>query len=866
MTVRDSRSDTLVVPTARLAAALRREHARRERARGEAAWRAPDCVGFGAWIARATLPARSAGLLDPAFALLSEAQGEALWAEVIGATDGVDAGQAEALARLMGEAEAIAFEWDLHAVWSASVGLTGEQALARDWRAAFRRRCADLGVGTRTMLLEACARSGIAPEPAARHRGFEAAGPGLGRLLPPATAEAGAPGQAAPDYRLWASAEEEFDAALDWAWSGRSPGGTAIVCADPRSAGRLVERAARWLAVAPEDGTRPEPSPLASPVRGITAPLVTHALLALGATVAADPRRPLAVAEAVELIASPFVHGAQTEFAARARLAAGLQQSRFEPVALGRLAVLAREGHCPGFADLLDAALRQYAGVRRGQGLAAWVPVFLQWLAAFGWPGEQVLDAREQAARAAFEAALDELAGLELVLPANHSAAAALGRLRRLARGISADDMVAADAVEVLTVEEAAVLRPARAWVLGLHDAAWPAAVASNPLLPQVLLRRGGVPGSDFARDAARARTALEVLRRHASELVLSHAAWDGDTPLRASAAIPWPARRPARAPSLADRWRPPPGPVVLETVPADAPLPIVPGVRQRGGVGVLAAQAACPFQAFAKYRLDAMALEEAAPGLDPRVRGELVHAVMAALWARLRSRDEAAALDPHALDEAIAAAVDEAFAPNRAAARECPPGLESLERGRLHRLARQSVTQELRRDPPFAVVGIEAEHALTLAGLPLVLRIDRIDRLEDGALVVVDYKTGSVAKRDWALPRPLAPQLPAYALALADSPLAAIAFAQLKTGDCKFITEPVVKLMGTEAGREQVERLRHEWRVELTRLAGAFVDGDARVDPRDGPSTCRRCDFATLCRVHELALGERDEADPDEP
>jgi ATP-dependent helicase/nuclease subunit B len=862
-----SQLDTLVVPTARIAAALRREHARAERARGQRVWQAPDCVGLGAWLVRASLPSRSSGRLAPAFALLGDAQSEALWAEIIGAGGELAGRQVEALARLMGEAETLVFDWELRGAWSASVGLTSEQVLARSWREAFRRRCAELGVGTRTMLFEACARAGLDLRAGARSRGFEAAGPGLRGLLPPAeTVVDAGPAAVSPAYRLWASVEDELDAALDWALAARrdaSAGGVALVCPDARGAERLVQRAARWLAVAPDAGQRGAPAVLASAVRGVTAPLVTHALLMLGATLAADGRRPLAIDDAVELLASPFLRGAQAEFGARALLAARIRQTHFEPLPLARFAALAREGRCPRFADQLEAALRQYADTRRSQGLAAWVPAFQQWLAVFGWPGEQPLDLQEEAAREAWNAALDGLAALELVLPGGQSGPAALGRLRQLARGIGTASVLAPDAIDVLTVEEAAVLRPARAWVLGLHDGAWPPTALTNPLLPHAVLRQGGAPGSDFARDAARARAALEVVRDHARELVLSHAEWDGDTPLRPGGGIPWPLRQAARAPALGLHWTAPSASVALEPVPTEASLPLA-AARQRGGVGVLAAQAACPFQAFARYRLEAQALEEAAPGLDPRVRGELVHAVMAALWTRLRSRDAAAALDPHELDEAIAEAVEAALDP--AAAGGFPDGVRTLERRRLQRLALQSVQQDLRRGRAFEVIGIEAQHALTLAGLPLAMRIDRIDRLDDGALVVIDYKTGAVARKEWTLPRPLAPQLPAYALALEHEPLAAIAFAQLKAGDCKLLTEPATRLIGTEEGRDRITQLRCEWREELTRLAQAFAEGRADVDPRDGPATCRRCDFAPLCRVHELDLRERDEEEPDEP
>jgi ATP-dependent helicase/nuclease subunit B len=863
MNASSSPPSMLVVPSARVAAVLRRDHARRQRQQGLAVWQAPTCLGLGAWLVQATLPARSAGRLDPSFALLSQEQARVLWAEVIGEISGLEAAQADALARLMGDAEDTAFAWDLAGAWSASVGLTHEQALAREWRAAFRKRCGQLRVGTRTMLLEACARIGLDLSATGVSRGFDEAGPALRRLLPSPEASSKAVPRAVPSWRQWASVEEEFDAALDWAFDARAEGGetVAIVCPEPRAADGLVLRAARWLASSGVRTAIGGPAVLGSSVRAGMAPLVSHGLVALRAALASDMQRALHVADAIELLVSPFIRSARAEFAPRAKLAARLQRERVDPLTLALLAGIAREAECPVFAGLLETVQGLSGDVPRTQPMPAWIASFQQWLGAYGWPGEQALNAQEQAAQDAWSHALDTAAALDLVLSPQQSASAALARLRQAARGIGSAEAVAPDAIEILGIEEAAVVRPARAWVLGLHDAAWPSAPTANPLLPQSLLRRGGVPVADFARDAARARGALETLLAHAREIVLSHAAHEGDTPLRPSGALDWPALEIDTAPALGNRWRAPLTGIELERAPDDAPvpLPLQEATRQRGGVGVLAAQAACPFKAFAAYRLDAEGLDEAAPGLDPRERGELVHAVMAALWSDLKRSADAAELSPIELDEAIAAAVEAALRDRR----DLPPRTRSLEARRLQRLAAQAVARDLQR-APFEVIAVEAQHELNLADLPLRLRIDRVDRLDGGALAIIDYKTGEAKRADWALPRPLAPQLLAYALVLDDAPIAAIAFAQLKPGDCKLVTEPA-KDMGSPAGIAKLALLREAWRRELETLASGFVAGDARVDPRDGETTCRYCDFSGLCRVHERTLVAQDEEAGDE-
>src|SRR5439155_4631154 len=88
---------------------------------------------------------------------------------------------------------------------------------------------------------------------------------------------------------------------------------------------------------------------------------------------------------------------------------------------------------------------------------------------------------------------------------------------------------------------------------------------------------------------------------------------------------------------------------------------PAVPPGPVRGGTRVLADQAACPFRAFARWRLAAEPLEAPAAGPDASDRGRLVHALMKHLWTDLK---ESAALHTQNLipviERAAAAAVKE--------------------------------------------------------------------------------------------------------------------------------------------------------------------------------------------------------------
>jgi len=179
------------------------------------------------------------------------------------------------------------------------------------------------------------------------------------------------------------------------------------------------------------------------------------------------------------------------------------------------------------------------------------------------------------------------------------------------------------------------------------------------------------------------------------------------------------------------------------------------------------------------------------------------------------------------------------------------------LESERLRKLLLEWLERELER-ADFLVQALEADVELSLAGLPLRLRVDRIDRLEDGSPMIIDYKSGRANIADWLGERPRKPQLPLYALASA-APPAALAFAQLRPGECQFagigeiagvpgVSQDIQKAVGRYCDATNWPALQRGWRTVLERLAAAFIDGDARVDPLR--EACQWCGLQPLCRV----------------
>jgi ATP-dependent helicase/DNAse subunit B len=184
------------------------------------------------------------------------------------------------------------------------------------------------------------------------------------------------------------------------------------------------------------------------------------------------------------------------------------------------------------------------------------------------------------------------------------------------------------------------------------------------------------------------------------------------------------------------------------------------------------------------------------------------------------------------------------------------------LEEERLTRLVTEWLEFEATR-VAFEVADTEVKRTVHIAGVTLDLQLDRVDRLNDGSQLVIDYKSGTVSPNSWELPRPDDVQLPLYAgFALkTQEALGGLVFARVRAGEMNFAgrvgdaagtlftglkgTSPLVRNPFT------AEQLL-DWRDCIEQLAKDFVAGRAEVDPREAKRTCERCGLQTLCRIQE--------------
>jgi ATP-dependent helicase/DNAse subunit B len=192
------------------------------------------------------------------------------------------------------------------------------------------------------------------------------------------------------------------------------------------------------------------------------------------------------------------------------------------------------------------------------------------------------------------------------------------------------------------------------------------------------------------------------------------------------------------------------------------------------------------------------------------------------------------------------------------------------LEARRLTKLVTEWLEFEATR-VEFEVADTEVKRTVHIAGLTLDLRLDRVDRLKDSSLLVIDYKSGNVSPNAWELPRPEDVQLPLYAgFALEpDEHLGGLVFAKVLPGKVKFagqVGDAAATLFAGLNGTSPLvkNKLTGEqllgWRDCIQQLAKDFLDGKAVVEPRDPQKTCERCGLQTLCRIQERGVQLDDE------
>jgi len=500
----------------------------------------------------------------------------------------------------------------------------------------------------------------------------------------------------------------------------------AVVTADRGLARRVAQHCERWNIVADDSAGRPLPLTPAGRLFGLLAEIAAN-----------GPD----VASLVAAFGHPLVRGWEGE--TRAAWLRGLRA--FDRALRG-------PAPAPGLGSLREAANKAKIGAWWDEAEALVAPLE-------GWPREIALaDALTKLVHAveglggpaiweredgrALGTLIEELRGTAEVLGTLIETADLAGALRDVMDPVAVRPGYGGHPrVAIFGLLEARMARADLVICAGLNEGSWPQAPAADALLAPAILRALGVPGAEFriglaAHDLAGAMGAPEV--------VLSRALRDADGPtlpsrflLRVEALLGEDLERehrertiPAILPHL-DRARPVAAPYPR---PAPDPAPHLRDVPIK--VTALDRLLGDPYQFYAQSILGLRKLQPLAadPFSDPALRGTLVHDLLDR-WHRAKETEPGHALAPFAAAHFERARVHPLFR-----ALWQPRLIAALERfeGWI-----AEAEAEGRR-----VLVTEIPGEMEVDGVKVQGRADRIDRLADGSLAIIDYKTGRVPSK----------------------------------------------------------------------------------------------------------------------
>lgn len=384
----------------------------------------------------------------------------------------------------------------------------------------------------------------------------------------------------------------------------------------------------------------------------------------------------------------------------------------------------------------------------------------------WNWPGERTLDSAEFQLINRWRDLLNEFARTAIVTP-HLRFSEAVQRLSLLAADVVFQPEAEAGVASLMGTLEAAGMEFDHLWVSGLHAGQWPPSGNPSPLMSRDMQKEYAMPDATPADTLLFSRAVLNRLTGCASEVVLSWPKSDGESELAASSLLDTISHRKYSG-ATDPRWHAVQfcGHDTIE-IASDDPVPAVTADEEvGGGAYTVQRQSVEPFAAFVYGRLGVKRPDAIETGISPSERGNIIHKALHTLFTGHPSQAEIKAWNSTSIEQRLGSAIDTALAEHLRHADTTHTRLLGLERTRLFRLLRSFVAEEISR-PEFAVADVEKSLDFEVSGIKLGLRIDRIDRLADGSLLVIDYKTGvpkNLLNRDGD---PLDLQLVVYADAL---------------------------------------------------------------------------------------------------
>lgn len=865
---------TLVTPTGRLSQYLRHRYAVMQIEAGRSTWETPDILHWNAWLQRTW--EEVAIQQDFRQVLLGSELRHRLWQGII--NNSAYAGQLLQTAQTARQAVAA---WTLCQQWQIKhfpddIYINQDVFAFLQWLEIYQKQCESQGWIDEDGIAEVLLSADFNQLKIAL-TGFDEYTPLQEKLLARVQSTGGKIKYqslirrrrdiAAYRYR---DEREEIHAAAKWARQllESNPGESiGIVVPGLRTRHTLIENIFNDvllpgnILVNSEDSQRPFIISQGIPLNQY--PVIDSALLVLGLC-----KLSISPEEFGSLLRSPFIVDAEREGQRRAKFDACLRKYGENRITFNTLyklinSDLIHQDDLPGnFIHAFKESGKIIQSCNKKQPASEWAKIFSELLKTFGWPGERPLNSAEYQTIAEWQAVLGRFAMLDQILQGLNFKEA-LSQLRYQVINSSFQPETSEVPIQILGLAGTAGMQFDHLRIICLHEEAWPPGQEPNPFIPIKVQRDLNMPDASAENKLKWSRNLMQRLIDSSPDVVMTCPQNEKDRVIRPSPLILDYLQSEDKSPdntvsNYAEKIFVSRQIELIE----DSQAPSLPaGEIVKGGAGLFKDQAACPFRAFARYRLDALSLGARDIGLDAMERGLIIHDVMERLWNHIGSHQALITMNDidlkRLIDDVISKTTDEF---QKKFPLTFTRRFTEIEHARLHALASDWLELERRRQP-FTVRGSEQWQRFKFKDIEIKTRIDRIDQLVDGRFVIIDYKTGDPSVKDWFGERPEEPQLPLYAINT-DGEVAAIVYARIKRGENAFLglaeedelipgINTIEKVNTFTLQVQDWETMFDTWRETLKHLADNFRNGVAVVDPKDN-TTCRYCDLHTFCRIYE--------------
>lgn len=508
--------------------------------------------------------------------------------------------------------------------------------------------------------------------------------------------------------------------------------------------------------------------------------------------------------------------------------------------------------YSPAFSQQVSrlSEARSLANVAEGElRPSEWVSVFDAELRSVGWPTVGELTSVDFQVVDAWRGAMMTFASLDRLLGSMGRARAFMWLREIVATTQYQPRREWLTPVQVMTYRDALGIEFDYLFVLGLDASVMPAPAAANPFLPHHLVVASRIEGSNPDVSLEHARQMLGYFRGCARETTVSYPALGQDgLPRSPCALVPeLGAHEPVTVPasSFMETFEvgvPERHVLIPESgFPALAPAEVA---AITGGVAIIAAAAQSPWLAQMRFRLGLKEFPKVLVGLDHRVQGNFLHAILQRFWEGTRTSTNLRAMSDEERSAALVSVATDVIGEGRIIpVSRYGARLVAMEKRRVASLLLSWLALEAKRTEPFEVIAAEMPAEAVLGGLPLKVVIDRIDRVDTEfgpRHLLVDYKSKTtVSPREWNTDRLTEPQLPIYsavvgANGLGISTVDGIGFGHVvtdpdfyvRTSWAMAVLDKPVRGSDWEANSVAWDSQQRAWRERLADLAESFVGG----------------------------------------